>query len=296
MATKLSHMLGTEDGFADDAAVAAYLLANPQIILKKGCFYFNSTAPVSIRFWNGTVWVALGSGGSVPIIDTLANIEALVPAVGDQGFPTDSPYVLRCAVAGTWQYSFPGETGVMTPPNGACNTTWIAQNNSLRFNIGKKVVLVAKDAIASTQLRGIVDNAPGATFTVIAYIRGNADPVNYQFYGLWLRQSGGAPNYNSVMFFQNVGIQYYTNDTTYGGVIAMATTIRQVWMKVVLDAVNLTYYSSVDGSTWIQQAQHLKGTYFSDGAPNQIGICCQNNGTQPASTTCELLSWVATTP
>ena len=59
-----------------------------------------------------------GGGGATISVDTLVNIEALTPAVGDRGFPTDSQYELLCKVAETWSYSFFGIDCVLPPTTG----------------------------------------------------------------------------------------------------------------------------------------------------------------------------------
>lgn len=64
-----------------------------------------------------------GSSSTTHLNLTLAQLEALTPAVGDLGKPTDSPYELRCAVAGTWTYYLPG-TGYFLPVQKAPATGW----------------------------------------------------------------------------------------------------------------------------------------------------------------------------
>jgi hypothetical protein len=101
MAAQINDLVGTEAGFANEAACDNWIIA-AGLAKRLGLWYFD-TGLGKLRQWNGTTWVSMGaasSGGAM--IDTLANIEAAAgtATVGLIGLPIDAPYTLECRVAG----------------------------------------------------------------------------------------------------------------------------------------------------------------------------------------------------
>ena len=274
MATKLSHMLGTEDGFADDAAVAAYLLANPQILLKKGCFYFNSTAPVSIRFWNGTVWVALGSNGGVYTDKTLAQLEALAPVAGDIGFPTDSTYQLRCLVGGTWSYYVDGVDQALTKPPVA-DWSWGNQRTAAVSTAGGILTLSRPlDAVTQAALYYRAIPGGGAPWTATALLRACVPFEGGINAGLSLYTSGT----DRLGIAGNFGVdgsgrvQKWTSLTAFSADSAQVARYvpKLTWWRVGDTGANVTWEMSVDGVAWRTVLSEARGVFM--GVPNNFGI------------------------
>jgi hypothetical protein len=99
------------------------------------------------------------------ITDTLANIQAISPLVGQTGTPTDSIYdLLTCSTAGTWRYWFRGYE--CFPPalnNGP--TTWVNQGAAVLTQTNGEFYL-RPDPGSGENNNVLVKGVPFATFQI----------------------------------------------------------------------------------------------------------------------------------
>lgn len=179
--------------------------------------------------------------------------------------------------------------------------TWRNQGTATVTDNADGSITLTAAAAASGNLK-IQEQTTGSTFTVIEHITPGLAPVGFPDCGLAIAESGTGKVV--VMGFQsNTGltnivydfqIANWTNVTTFSSnAVSFASgSPYGIWMKVVLDSTNLTFYISPDSQNWIQVAQSAKGAFFTT-QPDRAGFYADsNNASSPASCTLRSFSLV----
>ena len=204
--------------------------------------------------------------------------------MGDLAYPTDSPYHLRCAVAGTWTYYYPPvpATPMVRPP--AAGWTWDDPSAvSVASHVGGAIKFTRPH---NAQWGSIYyRDAPGATFSAIGLIdqlsMGKTDLIS----GLALYEKGT----RKLIYIGGTGaggivVNKWTNVATFSTSLVVAfgaADMRYKWYRVRLNATTIYFDLSPDKVTWDTVGSEAKATFFTT-APDAIGVMiAANNGGPP---------------
>jgi hypothetical protein len=91
-----------------------------------------------------------------------------------------------------------------------------------------------------------------------------------------------------------LGVQNYTNETTFGAVTrdteACVQFSRELWLKIEDDGADLVYYVGMDGKNWIEIDANTRDAHMAAG-PNQVFWGGANNNNNGNEGFIQLLHW-----
>jgi hypothetical protein len=150
----------------------------------------------------------------------------------------------------------------------------------------------------SGNIRSLVVSTPGVPYTVTAGFIPLVWDIEFNMYGLVIRNSGSG----NVIVMRNVLTNPYleldiypaTDGGSYGSAYLADVGLTQniLWMRFSYDGTNRHWYISQDGVNFLQVLTQAGGTYITE---NQVGIFTTNfQASKPLPST--LISWTLTTP
>lgn len=222
---------------ADVQAILDEVTATRGAILYRGSLGWAALLPGTAGWFLQTagagadpLWAAASGGGGGSIYNPITNI------------PTTAAFTLLQGVAGS---------AVMA-----------------NLSNSRGVSLVVTGAGAVDRNATLEKNTPGATWTMTAVLLPNVLSRNFVTYGLYVKDSatgriqafclgvsGGAYsrrlNWNTLTSFSGA-----TDQAGFG-----PEGVGPIWLKLVLDATNLTFFISADSETYIQLFQNAKFSF-----------------------------------
>lgn len=241
-------------------------------------------------------------GGSTITVDTLANIEAAAAAaaVGDIGYPTDSPYELRCAVAGAWTYYHPAFPGVALTKPPTAGWSWDNQSTCTASTVGGKLRITSPHGVTLIPVYKRAAPATPWTITIGMMFGGVAGKDNLTldcgFYeagtGKMIRVAVDCSGSKTQITAQN-----WNNSTTFTGTIVLGFGFdpRPVMFRLANDGANITASISYDGSTFQALFTEAKNAHFT-AEPDSVWVSAYANNTAVPNLSAinDIIHWAAT--
>lgn len=249
------------------ASVVIYdLFANlPAFGIPGRVFYASDTG--AQYYDTGSAWQLLatggGGGGNAIGFGTYASLPGSGTTAGDQYVCSDAPYLFTWT--GTvWVASALGF--IVTPPP----TGWTSVNvGSSVFTQTAGVVQVQFQDVGANSFKGYAQVIPGATWTITVGIKaygkaagvGLYDSVSGKSMCFFSDGAGKLDCFNYAAGFAFTSRQL--SDTTIG------TSPEVIFLRIVEDVTNRTFYISHDGLEFFQWAQVAAGTFV---IPTHLGF------------------------
>ena len=254
--------------------------------------------------------LATSGGGAAPGVaasytdKTLAEIEALTCAVGEVGYPTDSPHVLLCRSAGTWTYTIEGQE--VTPSLIADWPTSVTPGSAPAHWTATDREGMATVEAYGANVRGLFRTLPSAPYTITIRFRARVSDLDYNAAVIIMRQSSdglarrwGVREYGSGAAGT---ARIYNLDATWAISGGILDTIPEeaAWgiqcVQIQDDETNVTFSWSRDCVNYSLAYSVGRTTYIT---ANQIGISpypYQSGTAAGQGTTIQVVSYTETNP
>lgn len=255
------------------------------------------------RGQEGTTAVSHADGTIVYVILTKAAIDALV-SVQTNGTETSNRRVLNIIGGTVVDNSGSGRADIYaqnwweaTPTFPvAGNFAWINQGSASITTTSKGALFLSTPALNGDSLKVQKMARPGTNWTAIMRFSALHQNVNFNSCGFIVRDSSAGKLTVFAKGTNQVGINYYTNATTFSSApLNVSTEIsdRGDWWKMVTSSGTLTWSRSVDGENWLQLTTLNLSTNLT--TPDEIGFYVNsNNATYGAALL--LQSWFTSSP
>lgn len=245
-----------------------------------------------------------GGGATISLTKTVAQIDALAPAVDDLAYPTDADeFSARCLVGGTWSWFFRGRPIVRTAV-AAWSITANAASAATGFAAADDGASVLLSATGLGGTTGRFRALPAAPYDIRIGILATLSPNAYN--GVFLTMRRSSDNRATQLRFSEfdpgggAGATVRTIDvgTTWAFVATIKTVVEGwmqsdlVYLRIQDNETNRTFSLIRDGST--ETIIETRGnTAHTDGATtyNQMGIALGAPGVSSSQISARIVSY-----
>jgi parallel beta-helix repeat protein len=156
------------------------------------------------------------------------------------------------------------------------NFTWVNQGSCTATANANTTFMKCPTNGAADNNRAMVENVPSSPYSIVMWFSADMQQSNYLQKGLTLYDGTKLLNFSiqnntnlcnptSSTVHWGLGVDLWTNVTTYGSSLALMCIQPVPWLGLRIDVVsggNDTYYYSKDGVNWIQFFQEADHTHI----------------------------------
>jgi hypothetical protein len=187
------------------------------------------------------------------------------------------------------QSGIPGYSATFAAPPLVASLSWVNQGTATATDDAGTMLFTANGPTANDR-RLLVQAAPATPYTFTVGLHPGFDIVgaNTPIVGIVSRESSTGKFVEFIQYSPanntiHLGNDKFTNPTTPAGGYAdgavqpIVTGSTPVWLRVVDDGANLTWYYSANGREFFQWDQRSRTDHMA-GGPNQIGLVADSYG------------------